>query len=585
MRTPTSAHLKPYASPKNSPSPFLTARKPPPKDPSQDQLDSIFQSVRHQIDLWGKDAKWKIDLVLMEDRPSHKTTGSPNMNRSLSPAVMEKTSYAAHSPLLDGRSRRSLETQQTKRSSALQSLPVSATIECPWDYEAPSLDMWQNSSSVNETKLRESIEQQQYLENIIQKQSQQIKHTQNNSTDVNDVIETMRSIFMMSEHEQRLRFSVEKNMLTRDIHTLTEKLRRINAILQTIETMDVRPQDAQLSQENLMEDRRILLRKLHLSHLRLSAKDAEIDYLREQLRSLDIPPPSLIRSLKSQPLQKFAKGPPYLFQQQYSPQMRSDIRPSPATTDSPNMSGLASLGIVADRMLSNPDFETKENKPKAVDQNLQRVADDLQQSTSESPAEDFVNNKRSKRSIDSATALLSMPNMVFPTKDEESTPTIAEETPVTDNAQNGKRARLTYVRWSPEEDDRLRQLVKTHGASNWDAVAEDMPNRTGQQCRQRWTKYLDTKNDKKANVDARHSPSIAALLDTTEDYKARETKKSPPSQPDIRFSPHTTPPLTHPEIMNKYHPPQVLPPDMNYRPPSPISTPKDKWRATIHTDQ
>ena len=41
-------------------------------------------------------------------------------------------------------------------------------------------------------------------------------------------------------------------------------------------------------------------------------------------------------------------------------------------------------------------------------------------------------------------------------------------------------------RWTVEEDERLRALVKTHGGKKWKAISKDMERRSPAQCRQRW---------------------------------------------------------------------------------------------------
>lgn len=50
--------------------------------------------------------------------------------------------------------------------------------------------------------------------------------------------------------------------------------------------------------------------------------------------------------------------------------------------------------------------------------------------------------------------------------------------------------------FSPQEDERLRQLVSIYGDKQWKLVAQKMPNRTTRQCRERYKSYLapDIKN-------------------------------------------------------------------------------------------
>lgn len=45
-------------------------------------------------------------------------------------------------------------------------------------------------------------------------------------------------------------------------------------------------------------------------------------------------------------------------------------------------------------------------------------------------------------------------------------------------------------KFSPEEDEKLRQIVQEQGSNNWRFVAELMPGRSARQCRDRWKNYL-----------------------------------------------------------------------------------------------
>lgn len=47
------------------------------------------------------------------------------------------------------------------------------------------------------------------------------------------------------------------------------------------------------------------------------------------------------------------------------------------------------------------------------------------------------------------------------------------------------------LKWTPEEDDMLRQSVQIHGTKNWTAVSTLVPGRNPKQCRERWTAQLD----------------------------------------------------------------------------------------------
>jgi hypothetical protein len=47
------------------------------------------------------------------------------------------------------------------------------------------------------------------------------------------------------------------------------------------------------------------------------------------------------------------------------------------------------------------------------------------------------------------------------------------------------------MRFSPEEDVRLSQIVARHGATDWSSIALYMGSRNARQCRERWCSYLD----------------------------------------------------------------------------------------------
>lgn len=48
------------------------------------------------------------------------------------------------------------------------------------------------------------------------------------------------------------------------------------------------------------------------------------------------------------------------------------------------------------------------------------------------------------------------------------------------NSDNGNNSgRILRGHWRPEEDEKLRQLVLTYGAKNWNSIAESIEGRTG----------------------------------------------------------------------------------------------------------
>jgi hypothetical protein len=51
--------------------------------------------------------------------------------------------------------------------------------------------------------------------------------------------------------------------------------------------------------------------------------------------------------------------------------------------------------------------------------------------------------------------------------------------------------RFQKIRFSPEEDARLSQIVAAHGAADWARIASCMGSRNARQCRERWQNYLN----------------------------------------------------------------------------------------------
>ncbi|CAN0926610.1 Transcription factor MYB3R-3 [Linum grandiflorum] len=51
--------------------------------------------------------------------------------------------------------------------------------------------------------------------------------------------------------------------------------------------------------------------------------------------------------------------------------------------------------------------------------------------------------------------------------------------------------------WTPEEDDKIVQLVAKYGPTKWSVIAKSLPGRIGKQCRERWHNHLnpDIKKD------------------------------------------------------------------------------------------
>lgn len=57
-------------------------------------------------------------------------------------------------------------------------------------------------------------------------------------------------------------------------------------------------------------------------------------------------------------------------------------------------------------------------------------------------------------------------------------------------APNNDSGNKTKGPWSPEDDNRLRELVQQHGARNWSLICKSIPGRSGKSCRLRWCNQL-----------------------------------------------------------------------------------------------
>ncbi|EAY17668.1 Myb-like DNA-binding domain containing protein [Trichomonas vaginalis G3] len=76
------------------------------------------------------------------------------------------------------------------------------------------------------------------------------------------------------------------------------------------------------------------------------------------------------------------------------------------------------------------------------------------------------------------------------------------------------------VKFSPEEDVKLRKLIKLLGIRDWEIIALEMKSRTARQCRDRWCNYLDpTLNNTPFTAD-----EDALLLDLYVEYGAKWCK-------------------------------------------------------------
>ena len=56
--------------------------------------------------------------------------------------------------------------------------------------------------------------------------------------------------------------------------------------------------------------------------------------------------------------------------------------------------------------------------------------------------------------------------------------------------ESGIEQSTLRIRFTPEEDERLKELVKDVENNRWEKIAQKMPGRTARQCRDRYNNYL-----------------------------------------------------------------------------------------------
>lgn len=76
------------------------------------------------------------------------------------------------------------------------------------------------------------------------------------------------------------------------------------------------------------------------------------------------------------------------------------------------------------------------------------------------------------------------------------------------------------IKFTPEEDEKLKNLVQTHGTNCWTLIAGLMGNRNARQCRERWKNYV--------NPELRNEPwtleEDKLLVEKYEEYGPRWNK-------------------------------------------------------------
>ncbi|XP_033914976.2 myb-related protein A-like isoform X2 [Acipenser ruthenus] len=83
-----------------------------------------------------------------------------------------------------------------------------------------------------------------------------------------------------------------------------------------------------------------------------------------------------------------------------------------------------------------------------------------------------------------------MASMRSRSEDEDDEGVLQDQDCKSAELRNSKKL-LSKVKWSREEDEKLKRLVDQHGPEAWDLISNYLPKRTDAQCQHRWQKVLN----------------------------------------------------------------------------------------------
>ncbi|KAK6492062.1 myb-related protein A-like isoform X1 [Huso huso] len=83
-----------------------------------------------------------------------------------------------------------------------------------------------------------------------------------------------------------------------------------------------------------------------------------------------------------------------------------------------------------------------------------------------------------------------MTSMRSRSEDEDDEGVLQDQDCKSAELRNSKKL-LSKVKWSREEDEKLKRLVDQHGPEAWDLISNYLPKRTDAQCQHRWQKVLN----------------------------------------------------------------------------------------------
>jgi hypothetical protein len=88
------------------------------------------------------------------------------------------------------------------------------------------------------------------------------------------------------------------------------------------------------------------------------------------------------------------------------------------------------------------------------------------------------------------------------------------------NQEPNKTLKRIRMKFQPEEDEKLRQLVAQYGTNSWELISQKMEGRNVRQCRERWSHYLCSETAKRPWTEEED----ATLLKKVEEFGTKWSK-------------------------------------------------------------
>ena len=103
-----------------------------------------------------------------------------------------------------------------------------------------------------------------------------------------------------------------------------------------------------------------------------------------------------------------------------------------------------------------------------------------------------------------------------------------------DQSDTQKDQKAPRKKFSPEEDQKLRELVQKHGEHSWNLISSLMENRNQRQCRERWKHYLSC--DLKESIKPWTKDEDMIIMTKYNEHGAKWTKiaKELPGRSDLQ---------------------------------------------------